>query len=162
MSSETVLRWQRSRIPQTIYPHDTRKSSPGAGNLGLFSKKNEKLTLITFPTGYIELRRTETHIRTPPDIFASYHASTRNLRKPRLPQTEVLDELIRADALPVGQKLVSLPVGEHDQNLRRADTAGDRAEHLRAFRMLLDVGQRPGASKQIEREVGLRAILRPR
>ena len=95
----------------------------------------------------------------PPSCEQSVSA---HLRKPRLPQTEVLDELIRADALPVGQKLVSLPVGKHDQNLRRADTAGDRAEHLRAFRMFLDVGQRPGASKQIEREVGLRAILRPR
>ena len=94
----------------------------------------------------------------PPSCEQSVSA---HLRKPRLPQTEVLDELIRADALPVGQKLVSLPVGEHDQNLRRADTAGDRAEHLRAFRMFLDVGQRPGASEQIQRQVGLRAILRP-
>ena len=84
-----------------------------------------------------------------------------HLREARLPQAEVLDELVRADAFAVRKKLVALPVGEHDQNLRRADTAGDRAEHLRAFRMLLDVGQRPGASKQIEREVGLRAILRP-
>ena len=84
-----------------------------------------------------------------------------HLREARLPQAEVLDEFVWADAFAVRKKLVALPVGEHDQNLRRADTAGDRAEHLRAFRMLLDVGQRPGASKQIEREVGLRAILRP-
>jgi len=37
MSSETVLRWQRSQNPQTIYPHVTRKSSPESNNLSFLS-----------------------------------------------------------------------------------------------------------------------------
>ena len=49
----------RSRIPQTIYPHGTRKSSPGAKNLDFLSKKNEKRTLITFHTGSVELRQAQ-------------------------------------------------------------------------------------------------------
>ena len=73
----------------------------------------------------------------------------------------MLDELVRADALAVRQELIALPIREHDQNLRRADAAGDRAEYLRAFRVFLDVGQRPGASKQVQAEVRLRAVFRP-
>ena len=75
---------------------------------------------------------------------------------------EVLDDFFRADAFPVRKDLVSLPVGECDQNLRRADATGNRAEHLLAFRVFLDVGQRTSTSKQIQRQIGLRAILRPR
>ena len=69
-NSEPGFPCGKLRFQKTIYISLREKSSSGTGNLGLFSKKNEKRTLITFPTGYIEHRRTETHIRTPPDISA--------------------------------------------------------------------------------------------
>ena len=37
MSLETVLRWQRSRNPQTIYPHVMKKSSPNPVPFSSFS-----------------------------------------------------------------------------------------------------------------------------
>ena len=71
----------------------------------------------------------------------------------------MLDDLFRADAFAVGQELVVLPVIERDQNLRRPDSAGDRTEHFRAVRMLLDVGQSTSTSEEVQRQVGLGAVL---
>ena len=74
----------------------------------------------------------------------------------------MLDDFFRADAFPVGEELVALPIRQHDQNLRRTNAARDRAERLRAVGVLLDVGQRTSSRKQVQRQVGLRAVLRPR
>ncbi len=80
MSTEPGFPCGKLRFQKTIYIPLREKSSSGTGNLGLFSKKNEKRTLITFPTDYIEHRRTETHIRTPTGHLCqlSHHASMRN------------------------------------------------------------------------------------